>query len=85
MQSLSRSTNNEEDQVNERIIRLPEVKHLTGLSRTTIYSSMTKNQFPKSIQLGNGRMVGWTLSSIENWIEQQCAQASSNSIGVGES
>tara|TARA_B110000196_G_scaffold70119_1_gene59932 strand:- start:12562 stop:12777 length:216 start_codon:yes stop_codon:yes gene_type:complete len=69
----------------ERIVRLPEVKHLTGLSRTTIYSSMSNNQFPKNFSLGSSRMVGWTLSSIENWIEQQCAQASSNSIGVGES
>jgi prophage regulatory protein len=61
--------------MNERIIRLPEVKYLTGLSRTTIYSSMAKNQFPKSIQLGNGRMVGWKLSGIESWIEEQCSKS----------
>jgi prophage regulatory protein len=61
--------------MSERIIRRKEVQYLTGLSCTTIYDYMSKNQFPKSIQLGRGRMVGWTLTSIENWIEQQCAQA----------
>lgn len=58
----------------ERIIRRKEVQHLTGLSCTTIYDRMAKSEFPKNIPLG-GRMVGWKLSSIENWIEQQCAQS----------
>jgi len=35
---------------------------------------MASNEFPRSIPLG-GRMVGWKLSSIENWIENQAAKA----------
>lgn len=59
--------------MSERILRRKEVQQLTGLSCSTIYAFMKNNQFPKSINLG-GRMVGWTLSSIENWIEAQCSK-----------
>ncbi|CCK74512.1 similar to phage transcriptional regulator, AlpA [Oleispira antarctica RB-8] len=71
--------------MSERILRRKEVQQLTGLSCSTIYAFMQSDKFPKSINLGSSRMVGWSLSSIENWIETQCAQASSNSIDVGES
>ena len=58
----------------DRIIRRKEVEHLTGLSCSTIYERMSASEFPQSIPLG-GRMVGWRLSSIEGWIENQAAKA----------
>lgn len=51
-----------------RILRLPEVKSKTGLSKSTIYARISANEFPKPISLG-GRAVGWTDQSILNWIE----------------
>lgn len=62
----------------DRILRRPEVEYLTGLSCTTIYDRMASNEFPRSIPLG-GRMVGWKLSSIENWIEGQAEKAGGQS------
>lgn len=41
-----------------KIIRLPEVVKITGLSRSTIYLRMSKGDFPQSISLGE-RAVGW--------------------------
>ena len=53
-----------------KILRLPNVKARTGLSRSTIYLRISQNQFPKPIPLG-GRAVGWLDSDIESWLEQQ--------------
>ncbi len=51
-----------------RIIKLPEVKHRTGLSRSTIYAKMKDGSFPVQISLG-GRGVGWLESSVDGFIE----------------
>lgn len=53
-----------------RILRLPEVKAQTSLSKSTIYARISANEFPKPISLG-GRAVGWTDQSILNWIESR--------------
>ncbi len=53
-----------------KIVRLPEVKDSTGLSRSSIYLRMSKGEFPKSMSLG-GRAVGWLESDIQSWLEQK--------------
>lgn len=55
-----------------RIIRLPEVKNKTGLSRSTIYLGMAKGIFPKAISLSE-RAVGWLDSDIEQWLDARIA------------
>jgi len=52
------------------IIRLPEVKKSTGLSRSTIYLRIAQGAFPKSVSLG-GRAVGWLEAEIQEWLQQQ--------------
>ena len=56
--------------MNHKIVRLPQVKGSTGLSRSSIYLRMSKGDFPKSISLG-GRAVGWFESDIQDWLEQK--------------
>ena len=56
--------------MSNKIIRLPAVKEKTGLSRSSIYLRMTKNDFPKSISLGD-RAIGWLESDIEQWLEDK--------------
>lgn len=51
----------------DRILRLREVQHRTGRSRSTIYEYMGAGQFPKCIPIG-GRNVGWLESEIDAWI-----------------
>jgi prophage regulatory protein len=53
-----------------KIVRLPEVKNATGLSRSSIYLRMSNSEFPRSISLG-GRAVGWFEEDIQNWLEQK--------------
>ncbi|KJS08970.1 MAG: AlpA family transcriptional regulator [Gammaproteobacteria bacterium BRH_c0] len=52
------------------ILRLPEVKIRTGLSRSSIYLRVSEDRFPHPVSLG-GRAVGWVASEIEAWLEQQ--------------
>ena len=55
-----------------RILRLPDVQLLVGLSRSEIYRRMTLKEFPKSISLGK-RSVGWLESEILSWIGERIA------------
>ena len=57
-----------------RLIRLPEVRGLTGLSKSSIYASIAEGTFPAQIPLG-GRAVGWYEDDVDNWIEQRGAKA----------
>ncbi|TXL78256.1 AlpA family transcriptional regulator [Vineibacter terrae] len=52
------------------ILRLPKVKHRTGLSRSTIYAAVASGKFPKPVTLGT-RAVGWIDEEIEDWLEQR--------------
>jgi len=55
-----------------RFVRLPEVKALTGLSRSTVYERIREGQFPKPVGLG-GRNVGWIEGEVMDWIEGRIA------------
>ncbi len=52
------------------ILRLPQVKTRTGLSRSTIYMRIAAGSFPQSIRLG-ARAVGWIEADIDAWITRQ--------------
>ncbi|WP_449545979.1 helix-turn-helix transcriptional regulator [Lelliottia amnigena] len=60
------------DAVQERFIRLPEVMHLCGLSRSTIYDLISREAFPKQISLG-GKNVAWAQSEITAWMAERIA------------
>lgn len=49
------------------ILRLPEVKTRVGLLRSAIYLAISRQEFPRPVQLG-ARSVGWLDSEIEDWI-----------------
>ena len=50
-----------------RILRLPEVIHLCGIKRSTIYLWMSTGAFPQAKQIGPS-MVGWDSLEIDQWI-----------------
>lgn len=58
------------------LIRLPEVKRRTGLSRSTIYAKKDKNSpsfdpnFPAPVKIGP-RASAWPEDAILAWIEAQ--------------
>ena len=52
------------------ILRLPDVKRSTGLSRSTIYMRVAEGKFPKPVSLG-GRAVGWLEEEVQNWLQNR--------------
>lgn len=53
--------------MNARILRLPEVRHITGLSRATIYRRMEAGDFPRAVKL-TAYSIGWNSTLIEAWV-----------------
>jgi prophage regulatory protein len=51
-----------------RILRLAEVKRLTGLGKTSIYKLMSEGNFPRAVSLGS-RAVGWIVRDIRAWLQ----------------
>lgn len=63
----------EQNQMVSTILRLPDVKSRTGLSRSTLYAMIAEGRFPQPIKLGL-RAVGWADSEIADWLESRKAQ-----------
>lgn len=55
------------DPSRDRILRLPDVKARTGLSRSSIYAFIKEGRFPQHIALGE-RCVGWYESEVDAWV-----------------
>ena len=55
----------------DKILRCRDVQEVTGLSRSTIYRLMSRDDFPKATKLGV-RAVGWRQSAVSDWIEGRC-------------
>lgn len=53
-----------------RILRLPAVKDLVGLSRSSIYQRVADGVFPRPIALG-GRAVGWIDAEVDDWVARK--------------
>ena len=58
--------------MSHKIIRLPEVQEMVGLSRPSIYRRISTGDFPATISLGD-RAVGWLQSDIELWLDKRIA------------
>lgn len=56
----------------DRFMRLPEVINTCGLSRSTIYDLICREQFPSQISLG-GKNVAWLASEIDDWMQARIA------------
>jgi len=50
--------------IQHKLLRLPEVKATTGLSKSSIYTRISEGTFPKQIPLGP-RLVVWVESDIQ--------------------
>lgn len=58
----------------QAILRLPDVKQRTGLSRSEIYRREGLGLFPRRVTLG-ARSVGWVSDEIQAWIEQRIRES----------
>jgi prophage regulatory protein len=56
------------------VVRLPEVRRMTGLGRSTIYRLQADQQFPQSIKLSI-RAVGWLEREVQKWLAKRVASS----------
>lgn len=56
----------------QRVLRFPEVRQRTGLSKTTIWRGVRDGWFPKLLELSPG-CVGWLEHEINDWIANRVA------------
>ena len=55
-----------------KLIRLKSVLSRTGLTRSTLYLMMERNDFPKPLKIAE-RCVAWPESEIDAWIDSKIA------------
>ena len=52
------------------LLRLPEVKARTGLSRSCIYEAISDGRFPRPVKI-TARASAWVESEVQNWIDER--------------
>ena len=55
----------------DALLRLSDVRAITGMGKTLIYRLIKNNQFPRQIHPAGARMSTWRKSEIETWIDEQ--------------
>jgi prophage regulatory protein len=63
------------EQAQRRILRLPEVRRMVGLSRSSIYAKIRAGDFPRPIKAGMCSL--WIESEVQGWIDAQIAASRS--------
>lgn len=53
-----------------KILRLPEVMAMTGMSRSMVYKLCKHGDFPKQIKL-HDRASGWVSEEVEAWLRDK--------------
>jgi prophage regulatory protein len=57
-----------------RFLRLPEVRRITGLSKSSIYARIAEGTFPAPVPLG-GKAVGWIEAEVNQWVYDRISDA----------
>jgi prophage regulatory protein len=55
----------------DRILRLPELLEVVGLSPASVYRRVARGSFPRPLRLGPGEQgaVGWKSSEVAAWLD----------------
>lgn len=57
---------------NDRVLRKPEVEHISGYCERALRDMEREGRFPKRFLLDpNGRAVGWLESEVLAWVRQR--------------
>ncbi|AGI26490.1 DNA-binding protein [Pseudomonas sp. ATCC 13867] len=67
----------------DRLMRLEEVLHTTGLGRNTVYRRMREGIFPRQVRLGPNS-VAWRQSDIARWVESPSTYSTALEGGEGD-
>lgn len=59
--------------MDKKLIKMPQVRGNTGLSKSHIYALAQKGEFPKPIKLSE-RSSAWVESEVQEWIDNRIAE-----------
>jgi prophage regulatory protein len=54
-----------------KLLRLPAVMEMTGISRSSVYRLVQENKFPKPVHVAVPKMTVWPSDVIEQWVQTQ--------------
>ena len=57
----------------ERLVRMKELRVLTGLGRSTIHRLIAEGRFPKQLHPFGNQLACWRYSDVQRWIADRCA------------
>lgn len=57
-----------------RLLRLGQVSHRTGLSRSALYQLVASGEFPRPIRVTT-RAVAWIEDEVEHFIQERIARS----------
>ena len=65
-----------DDRGPERVLRRPEVCKIVGLSKASIDRLEAAGDFPRRVELGNGKWkpVGWSSTEVYAWLDKRFAE-----------
>lgn len=63
----------------DRLIRIDEVLHICGLSRSALYASMQKGEFPAQVKLSK-KSCAWVYSEVLAWMNARIDMRPNKSI-----
>ncbi|WP_244128901.1 helix-turn-helix transcriptional regulator [Burkholderia gladioli] len=63
------------DSLTERVVflRRKSVEQRTGLSRSSIYAAVAKNEFPKPVSI-SAKSVAWVEAEVAAWMREKIIQ-----------
>lgn len=73
-----KSNTNSATYANLVLLRLPQVKARTGLSRSEIYRRIAADTFPAPVKIGE-RASAWSSAEVERWIAERIAERDAKS------
>jgi prophage regulatory protein len=56
----------------ERLIKIDEVLHMCGLSRSSLYASIQRGEFPVQVKLSK-KASAWVYSEVLAWMRARAA------------
>ncbi|CAI2472294.1 helix-turn-helix transcriptional regulator [Serratia proteamaculans] len=61
-------------EVNQTLIRIPEVQRRCGFGRAWLYRLVAQNRFPKPVKIGS-RSIAFIETEVDEWINQRIADS----------
>lgn len=60
----------------DRLIKIREVLQICGLSRSALYASIKKSEFPAQVKLSK-RSSAWVLNEVVAWVQARTKERDS--------